>query len=346
VRHFAVPKRRQVGAHPDSTVPSARGARPIEIMNTSPPPSRPAPDGPVSFGPITFVPGGKGGRYPYCHSLVIDQGAETWVVDPAADKDYFRELARTRRVTGVFLSHFHEDHQKYNHLFPQANFYGPLLEEEAFSSLDAVFRFMGITDPDFRDYWRRTLIQDFQFRPPAHFTPYFPGQLFQLGEVTLEIIPAPGHTPGHSCFHFPRQQVLFLADVDLTPFGPWYGDAASDLEAFEATLNALKGFPARTFLTAHEQGIFTEPEFRTGLAAFHRVIAQREARLLEALATPQSLDRLVARRLIYGKVKQPRFVYDHMEGQMVAKHLDRLLRQGLIARTPAGFQRLLGKVQS
>ena len=46
------------------------------------------------------------------------------------------------------------------------------------------------------------------------------------------------------------------------------------------------------------------------------------------------------RRLIYGKVKQPRFVYDHMEGQMVAKHLDRLLRQGLIARTPAGFQRL------
>ena len=199
---------------------------------------------------------------------MVAQGAETWVVDPAADKDYFRELARTRRVTGVFLSHFHEDHQKYNHLFPQAHFYGPLLEEEAFFSLDAVFRFMGITDPDFRDYWRRTLIQDFHFRPPAHFTPYFPGQLFQLGEVTLEIIPAPGHTPGHSCFHFPRQQVLFLADVDLTPFGPWYGDAASDLTAFEATLNDLRAFPARTYLTAHEQGIFSAPEFRTGPGRF------------------------------------------------------------------------------
>ena len=84
-------------------------------MNTSALPSRPAPAGPVTFGPITFVPGGKGGRYPYCHSLVVEQGAETWVVDPAADRDYFRALARTRRVTGVFLSHFHEDHQKYNH---------------------------------------------------------------------------------------------------------------------------------------------------------------------------------------------------------------------------------------
>jgi hydroxyacylglutathione hydrolase len=296
---------------------------------------------PVSFGPITFVPGRKGGRYPYCHSLVVDQGAEIWVVDPSADKDYFRELARTRRVTGVFLSHFHEDHQKYNHLFPQAHFYGPILEEEAFSSLDGVFRFMGITDPDFRDYWRRTLIQDFQFRPPAHFSPYFPGQLFQLGEVTLEIIPAPGHTPGHSCFHFPRQQALFLADVDLTPFGPWYGDATSDLAAFESTLSDLGAFPARTFFTAHEQGIFTETEFHIGLAAFRQVIAAREVRLLEALASPQSLDRLVARRLIYGKVKQPQFVYDHMESQMVVKHLDRLLRHNAIVRTPAGFQRLL-----
>ncbi|HZK13109.1 MAG TPA: hypothetical protein VFC55_01215, partial [Desulfobaccales bacterium] len=62
-------------------------------MNTSALSSRPAPAGPVSFGPITFVPGRKGGRYPYCHSLVYHQGAETWVVDPAADKNYFRELA-------------------------------------------------------------------------------------------------------------------------------------------------------------------------------------------------------------------------------------------------------------
>jgi len=271
---------------------------------------------------------------------MVEQGTEAWVVDPAADKAFFRELARTRQVTGVFLSHFHEDHRKYSYLFPEAVFYGPLLEAEAFTSMDAVFRFMGITDPRFRDYWRRILIQDFHFRPPANFTPYFPGQLFQLGEVILEIIPAPGHTPGHSCFHFPRQELLFLADVDLTPFGPWYGDAASSLSIFAATLNDLKGFRTRTYITAHEQGVFTEAEFQAGLAEFQQVIARREASLLKALDTPQTLARLVARRLIYGKAKEPQFVYDHMEGQMVAKHLDRLLRQGRITRTPAGFQRI------
>jgi hydroxyacylglutathione hydrolase len=305
-------------------------------MNTS----RPAPTEPVAFGPVTFIPGRQGGRYPYCHSLVIAQGADTWVVDPAADKDYFRDLARTRRVTGVFLSHFHEDHQKYNYLFPEARFYGPLLEAEAFTSMAAIFRLMGITDREFQDYWRRTLLKDFHFRPLANFTPYFPGQLFQLGEVILEVIPAPGHTPGHSAFHFRGQQLLFLADVDLSPFGPWYGDAASDLEAFEATLHDLRHFPARTYLTAHGQGVFSREEFQAGLAAFQQVIVRREELLWEALATPRTLAQLVERRFIYGKVKEPRFVYDHIEGQMVAKHLDRLLRRGLITRTPAGFQRI------
>jgi hydroxyacylglutathione hydrolase len=308
-------------------------------MVKPPPGFQPAPARPVIFGPITFIPGRKGGRYPYCHSLVVEQGAETWVVDPAADKTTLQELARTRRVTGVFLSHFHEDHQKYNYLFPEAHFYGPVLEAAAFTSISAIFRFMGITDPQFQDYWRSTLTQDFHFRPLANLTPYFPGQLFQLGEVILEIIPAPGHTPGHSCFHFPRQQLLFLADVDLTPFGPWYGDATSNLEAFESTLHALKSFHARTYITAHEQGLFTEEEFREGLTTYYQKIEQRESRLLEALDRPKSLDRLVGQRLIYGKPKEPQFVYDHMEGQMLVKHLDRLTRQGLILRTSAGFER-------
>jgi glyoxylase-like metal-dependent hydrolase (beta-lactamase superfamily II) len=312
----------------------------MESQSRLQPPPRPAPAGPVTFGPITFVPGRKGGRYPYCHSLVVEQGGEAWVVDPAADKDYFRQLTRRRRVTGVFLSHFHEDHQKYNEFFPEACFYGPVLEAAAFTSMAAIFRLMGITDPQFQDYWRQILLEDFHFRPLANFVPYLPGQLFQLGEVVLEIIPMPGHTPGHSGFHFPRQELLFLADVDLTAFGPWYGDAASDLEAFEATLHDLKGFFARTYLTAHEQGIFSGEEFQGGLYAFQQALARREARLLEAVAQPRSLAHLVDRRLIYGKVREPRLVYDHMEAQMISKHLERLLKTGLVVRTSAGFQRV------
>ena len=181
---------------------------------------RPAPAAPLHFGPVTLVPGGKGGRYPYCHSLVLDGPEETWVIDPAAQRAYFTELARSRRVTAVFLSHFHEDHQRYNYLFPQAAFFGPALEEDAFRSIKGVFRHMGLKDPEFRRHWQETLERQFHLRPIQRFKPHFPGQLFQLGELTLEVLPAPGHTPGHSCFAIPELDLVYLADVDLTSFGP------------------------------------------------------------------------------------------------------------------------------
>jgi hydroxyacylglutathione hydrolase len=298
---------------------------------------RPAPAEVLSFGPLQFIPGRKGGRYPYCHSLVLT-GPETWVVDPAADKDYFRDLAGTRRVTRVFLSHFHEDHQKYNYLFPEAHFWVPAPEEAAFTSMGGIFRFMGLDDPRFQEYWRETLLRDFNFRPLTNYSLYFPGNRFHLGDLTLKIIPAPGHTPGHSCFYFPRQEVLFLADVDLTPFGPWYGDATSSLEDYEATLKSLGQMRTRTYLTAHEQGVSSFEEFQAGLLYFQQVLADRERRLLSELKAPRALAQLVDRRLIYRKFKEPVFVYEHMERQMLKKHLDRLLKQGAIRESPDGYQ--------
>ena len=290
----------------------------------------------MDFGPIRFVPGKKGGRYPYCHSLVLE-GEEVWVVDPSSDKDYLGRLAREKRVTRVFLSHFHEDHQKYNYLFPEARFYGPAAEAEAFASLEGIFKLAGIEDPQFRQYWEEVLIRDFRFRPLTDLVPYHPGQRFQTGDILLEVIPAPGHTPGHSCFYFPRQDLLFLADVDLTPFGPWYGDRTSSLADYEATLERLKNFQARTFVTAHEKGIFSEAEFRGHLPRFHQVIATRDARLLETLKTPRTIPQLAASHFIYGKPKEPPFTYFHMECQMLQKHLDRLLGQGLVTQTPEGY---------
>jgi glyoxylase-like metal-dependent hydrolase (beta-lactamase superfamily II) len=298
----------------------------------TPPPPPPA----QGFGPIKFIPGKKGGRYPYCHSLVIE-GDETWVVDPASDKDYLRRLAKTRRVTGVFISHFHKDHQKYNYLFPQARFYVPAAEAEAFRSVGAALDLMGLDDPQGREYWGEIMVREFHFRPLDNLVPYEPGQRFRQGEITLEIIPAAGHTPGHSCFYFPGQELLFLADVDLTPFGPWYGDQTSSLEDFEATLERLASFEARTYLTAHEQGVFSREEFQAALPAYRQTIAARENRLLEMLQTPKTVTQLADRHFFYGKPKEPPFIYHHIETQMLTKHLERLLRQNLVSPTDSGY---------
>ena len=296
----------------------------------------PPPEAPVDFGPIRFIPGRKGGRYPYCHSLVLE-GEETWVVDPSSDKEVLKKLARRRRVSAVFLSHFHEDHQKYNYLFPEARFYVPAAELPAFTSIEAVFALAGVETPEFKSYLEETLVRDFHFRPLANLVPYQPGQRFRQGDLVLEIVAAPGHTPGHSCFFFPGQNLIFLADVDLTPFGPWYGDAASHLDVFDATLARLQEFRTEIYLTAHEQGIFDHSQAQAGLGYYRQVIRHRESRLLDLLAKPRTLKQLVGRRLIYGRPREPGFVYDHMEAQMLSKHLKRLQARGLVHLTSKDY---------
>jgi hydroxyacylglutathione hydrolase len=262
------------------------------------------------------------------------------VVDPASDKDFLARLARTGKVTRVFLSHFHEDHLKYASFFRGASVFAPLPEIEALTSLEGMFALIGATQPIFQEYLRETLARDFHFQPFPDLRAYQPGDRFVNGDIVLEVMAAPGHTPGHSCFAFPEQEVMFLADVDLTPFGPWYGDAASDLEDYAHTLRALKKTRARTYLTAHEQGVFTWEEAQTGLDYFLQVMGERDELILELLGEPQTLEALVARRPIYRRPREPALVYDHMEGQMLQKHLDRLVRRGLVAATATGYVRV------
>jgi hydroxyacylglutathione hydrolase len=296
----------------------------------------PPPETVRDFGPIRLLPGRNGGRYPYCHSLVLN-GEETWLIDPSSDKEALQALARSRTVTAVFLSHFHEDHQKYRHLFPEAEVYAPVAELQAFASLEGIFAFMGVDSPELRAYLENIFSNDFHFQPPPRLMPHHPGQRFHNGEITLEVVPTPGHTPGHSCFAFANQDLVYLADVDLTPFGPWYGDAASDLWAYEETLARLETVQACTYLTAHEQGIFTPEQAQAGLAHFRKVIQDRDAQILEALKTPRTLPGLVDLRLIYKKPREPIAIYNHMEAQMLTKHLDRFLQAGMVSLTPQGY---------
>ena len=56
----------------------------------------------------------------------------------------------------------------------------------------------------------------------------------------VEAVHLPGHTRGHSGFRI-SGGVFFLSDIDLTGFGPYYGDVWSDLEDFERSLDVVRG---------------------------------------------------------------------------------------------------------
>jgi len=85
--------------------------------------------------------------------------------------------------------------------------------------------------------WRQVVVEQFHLTPRPDPTPFLDGDVFDLGGgVRIRVIHAPGHTRGHSFFHVEPDDVLYLGDVALSSFGPYYGDAWSSLNDFERRL--------------------------------------------------------------------------------------------------------------
>ena len=72
--------------------------------------------------------------------------------------------------------------------------------------------------------------------------------MLDFGRTRAKVLHTPGHCPGHLCFHFPDQRLLFLADLDLVKAGPYYGDKASSIEDTISSLQRLAAIHVDVYL--------------------------------------------------------------------------------------------------
>src|SRR5207244_11874187 len=81
---------------------------------------------------------------------------------------------------------------------------------------------------------RSSDLEDFHYMPKPDAVAFVDGETFDLGRVSVRVIHAPGHTRGHCCIAIEPDGVLYLGDIDLTSFGPYYGEigrAQSELQS-------------------------------------------------------------------------------------------------------------------
>ena len=154
--------------------------------------------------------------------------------------------------------------------------------------------------------------------------------------MRIRVLHAPGHTRGHSFFHVEPDDVLYLADVDLSSFGPYYGDAWSSLEDFERTLALARTLDARWYATFHHVGVVEgRPAFLEKLDRYAAVIADRERRLVVYLRAPRSLDDIAAHHFVYRPQDAVSFA-EPVERRSMGQHVDRLVRQGRVREVEKG----------
>lgn len=182
--------------------------------------------------------------------------------------------------------------------------------------------------------------RDFFYAPRPDAIAYRDGMVWELGGSRVRAFHMPGHTAGHCVLLVEPEGVAFIGDIDLTGFGPYYGDATSNLGDFRRTLQRLPEIPARVWVTSHHRGVYTDRDrFLHDLAAFAGKIDERERRLLGWLeAAPLTLDALVARRLLYPPHIQELWV-DDAERRTIAQHLDELIANGRVAVDAEGSYR-------
>ncbi len=280
-----------------------------------------------TFGPIRFIPGTNSGKYPHCHSLYIEADPKI-LVDPASDRSRLAELCEGPGVDVIWLSHWHEDHFKDLDLFDDKELWISEADAPPLASLDALFDAYGM-NADERRSWEPIMLQSFHFKPRKPDRALNGQRIMDLGGVTVQVIPAPGHTPGHCALLFPEQEVLFLGDYDLSNFGPWYGDRDSDIDDTIASVNRLRTIPARVWIAAHEQGVFpSEPGDRWD--RYLQVIDRRDQKLLDLLKEPRTMSDIVDARIIYGRKREPAEFYDFGERALMGKHLQRLMKKGIV----------------
>jgi hydroxyacylglutathione hydrolase len=281
------------------------------------------------FNNIWFLPGDNQGKYPFCHSIYVE-GAGV-LIDPASNRERLIELRKTSGVREVWLSHWHEDHMMHLDLFDDLPL--AIMEPDAapLSDLDLFLDSYGEFDEKAREYWRAVLLETFHFRPrrPTRFLK--DGEIIHLDSVTVEVIGAPGHTPGHLALFFEEPGILFTADYDLTKFGPWYGDVNSSIQDTAESVKRLKDIPANIWLTCHETGVFEEEPGHLW-DQYLDVITEREKKILGQLDEPRTIPDMIGAWITYGKPREPKAFFEFGERLHIKKHLEKLMNEGIVAR--------------
>jgi len=284
---------------------------------------------------VSVLVGDDNGKYPSGNSLVIGGDGEAVIIDPSVT--VVARGGAPMSVDAVINSHSHEDHMPGNGFFSEARVHIHDDDLPGARSLDGLMDVYGLNG-EIRDEFSKQIVDEFNFTPRPDAEGFSDGHVWDLGRVQVEAVHLPGHTRGHSGFRI-SGGVFFLSDIDLTGFGPYYGDAWSDLDDFERSLTQIRDEEAEFYVTFHHKGVIEGRQaFIKLLDDFEAVIPLRHEAMLTFLAEPHSIEEMVTNRFVYRPHVQHMFA-DSVEHRSAVMHVQRMLvRDEAVEVAPGRFQ--------
>ncbi len=286
---------------------------------------------------VHLIRGTRRSRFPKSNSLLIDDEILT-VVDAGADLEHIERTLRDlghdiSDVDRVILTHFHFDHKGCANIIQRASDCEVLchpLGESGIRSFEGFVDNYGMRTHRYWGDWKAFFRQHVphvleDYTVTGHFQD---GRAISCGEVELIPIHAPGHSKDHTCIGINGLETILLVDIDLSRFGPWYGNAVGDIEAFKQSIQKIIDLEPRVGISSHRLDPVTTdllPRLQEFLAAFDR----RDQRIIELVREGKD----TIEKLAWSNVIYPRFpvdLYVMFEEIMVKMHVDLLVEHGLL----------------
>ncbi|MCK4687662.1 MAG: MBL fold metallo-hydrolase [Candidatus Lokiarchaeota archaeon] len=286
------------------------------------------------FKNIYFIKGARNGKYPYSHSLLI----EDYLIDTGISSRLLRKLKRQFPIKNVLLSHWHEDHTSGNRLLSNANFFIHSKDKFLIENVDKFYEYYGISNSPAEEEFE-WLWESFKLDNTKIENTLTDNEIIKVGnDYELKVIHTPGHTAGHCSFLELNSKIAFLADIDLTNF-VFYAGIDSNLIDFEESLDKLIDLDIKMVATGHRGIIEGGKEIKEELTKYKSVIHKRDERILSNLSEtkPILVIDFKGKNLIYKYYSEFKDYEIIAEMIMIQKHFDKFIKNKLIERESKGY---------
>lgn len=279
-------------------------------------------------------PEGKA-MFPYSNSLFIDGDLPT-MIDAGAGGRAYADIAGDD-IQLLLLSHYHFDHTHGISFFTNARKMVGQEEVWAFTDENRFLLSSGyhhweeLLGSQKEEGWSQTMQLPDDVAAKPGFRRISMDAVFQdgdellLGETRCIALHTPGHSPGHYAFFFPDQKILFSADLDLSPRGPWYGGEYSDFDDLVRSVDKLIALQAEVLVTSHRK-IF-DKNIDQLLQDYINISLEKEKRMLNYLSVPRSLDDLLTLDNAFETLSRTSHNIFWAK-MMILKHLERMKKLG------------------
>ena len=258
--------------------------------------------------------------------------------------DQLTSIKDDTNIDTILFSHYHIDHVFGCYVFPESTKMIHKVELEALKTFENFVTFCfkdrpissqewEIWNQRFNNLLKREGLHDWSDLQLGNVDPFTSNTSFDTGEIQIEVIHLPGHSPGHCGVYEPEYQLLFIGDIDLSgKFGPWYGWWNSDLSMFKKSVEYVLEFISKNeisrIVSSHTQDVSKEEGIPL-LKKFLYTFNSREQEILSFLSERTkgvSLKQIANQSIVYqGKQSDPPFVWEYFEHVHVKKHIDELL---------------------